>query len=229
MGSIVQLQEAIGTAIDGMWGPKSKAALLAHFTNREANALTPADFTAAASRLGCSSRQIRAVCRVEAAASGFDGEGLPKILFERHKFHRATSGEFSPATFSMPAAGGYTRDADHNGIGDSWDKLSAAIATGYVDAAFQACSWGAFQVMGEWWDELGYPSPYALAWTCVQSEGDQLELFLRYIEHFELADEVRAITSNPATCIGFAAAYNGPAFRKYAYHVKIAQMMENMP
>lgn len=226
--SIAALQQAIGTPADGLWGPASKAALLEHFSNRHANALLPSDFQAAAVRLGVSARQVRAVRQVEAARSGFDAAGRPKILFERHKFHRATGGRFSPATFSRSASGGYTLDADHNGIGDSWDKLSAAIATGEVDAAFMACSWGAFQVMGDWWDELGYISPYALAWSCVQSEGDQLELMLRYIEHFALQDEFQRIASSPASCAPFAAAYNGPRYALQGYHIKLAAAMEHM-
>lgn len=223
--TITDLQRVIGTPPDGIWGPKSKAALLAHFTNREANALMEADFAAAAARLGCSVRQIKAVRQVEAARSGFDAAGLPKILYERHRFHKLTGGRWSPSQFSMAQAGGYSVDQDSNGIGDSWDRLSAAIATGAVDAAFQSCSWGAFQVMGEWWDELGYPSPYALAWTCAQSEGDQLDLFMRYVEFNGLAEALRRIDADPANCVSFASLYNGPAFRRFGYDRKLAEAM----
>lgn len=222
---IGDLQRLIGTDADGIWGRKSNAALLEHFSNRQANAITRAELVAMAERLGCSLLQLEAVRAVEAGGGGFDKAGRPKILYERHKFHRFTRGRHSPSWFSQSASGGYTIDADRNGVLDSWDKLSAAIATGEVDAAFEACSWGAFQIMGEWWDELGYPSPYALAWTCAQSEGDHLELFVRYIEHFGLQDELRAITSNPETCRAFAAAYNGPAYAKGRYHEKIAARM----
>lgn len=215
--TIPQLQQIIGVNPDGLWDAECSHVLTQHFTNRQANALNEADFVAASSRLGCSVRQIKTVRRVEAAASGFDSQGRPKILFERHKFHRFTGGAFSVSFFSNPKGGGYGTD--------SWDKLVAAIATGSVDAAFMACSWGAFQVMGQYWSDLGYPSPYALAWTCVQSEGDQLELMVRYIEHFGLADELRALSSNPASCAPFAAAYNGPGYRQNNYDAKLAQAM----
>lgn len=226
---IVRLQELIGTEIDGRWGPNSKAALLAHFTNRQAPALERQDVLAVAQRLGASERQVRAFLAVEARGRGYDSAGLPKILFERHKFHRYTAGKWSPRWFSQGAAGGYTIDADKDGINDSWEKLSDAVATGEVDAAFMACSWGIGQVMGEWWDELGYISPYALAWTCAQSEADQLELVVRYIEHFRLQDELRDLTGNPDTCRPFAAAYNGPGYRRNAYHEKLAEAMRNLP
>jgi len=222
---IQDLQRRIGAAADGVFGRQSKAALLAHFTNTQANALTDRDIADAAARLGASIAQVRAVRIVEAAGIGFDGAGMPKILYERHKFHRQTGGRFSPSRFSQSSGGGYTDDANKDGIKDSWDRLCEAIATGQVDAAFQSCSWGLFQVMGEWWDELGYPSPYALAWTTVQSEGDQLELFIRYVEHFHLQDELRAISTDPVTCRPFAAAYNGPGYRAGGYDVKIAKAL----
>jgi len=223
--TIKDLQRRIGAAQDGDFGSRSRSALLAHFTYRDANALSERDLADAAKRLGASLRQIKAVRQVEAAGRGFDKAGMPKILFERHLFHRMTGGRFSPSPFSQAAAGGYTQDANRDGIADSWDRLCEAIATGDVDAAFQACSWGLFQVLGQWWDELGYPSPYAMAWTSAQSEGDQLEMFIRYVEHFRLQDELRLLSTDPATCRPFAAAYNGPGYRKYSYDTKLAEAM----
>lgn len=223
--TIKDLQRRIGAAEDGRFGPLSRAALLATFTNRQANALNDADIADAAARLGATTRQIRAVRQVEAAGRGFDKAGMPKILFERHLFHRMTGGRFSPARFSQSKGGGYTNDANSDGIVDSWDRLCEATATGEVDAAFQACSWGLFQVLGQWWDELAYPSPFAMAWTTAQSEGDQLDLFIRYVEHFGLTDELRQISPNPVTCRPFAAAFNGPGYRAFAYDEKLAGAM----
>jgi len=215
--NIAQLQRRIGVADDGRFGPISRAALVTAFTNRAAPALEERDFAVAAVRLGCSVAQIKAVRAVEAAGSGFDRDGRPKILFERHRFHKLTGGAFSPRPFSMAKAGGYDVS--------SWVKLLDAVATGEVDNAFQSASWGAFQVMGEWWDELGYESPFALAWTCVQSEADQMELLLRYVEHFHLQDEIAAVTGNPVSCRAFAAAYNGPGYRVNRYDEKLAAEM----
>lgn len=215
--NIAGLQHQIGAEPDGIWGPASRAALMAQFANTDAPALSATDIAGAASRLGCSIRQINAVRKVEAAGRGFDAAGRPKILFERHRFHKLTGGRFSPTIFSQREPGGYNVN--------SWGKLCDAIGTGEVDAAFQSASWGAFQVMGEWWDELGYPSPYALAWSTVQSEAGQLELLIRYIEHFRLQDELAALTSNPETCRPFAAAYNGPGYRRNRYDIRLAAEM----
>jgi hypothetical protein len=223
---IKALQRRIGAGDDGVFGRlESRPKLLAHFTNKQAPALTDRDIAAAAARLGATVSQVRAVRIVEASGAGYDRAGMPKILYERHKFHALTGGRFSPSSFSQSKSGGYTSDANGDGICDSWDRLCEGIATGEVDAAFQACSWGLFQVLGMWWDELGYTSPFALAWTCVQSEGDQLDLFVRYIEHFGLADELRRLSPNPVTCRPFAAAYNGSAYKLNAYDEKLAAAM----
>lgn len=215
--NIAQLQREIGVEPDGRFGPVSRAAFVSHFTNKSAPGLEESDFVTAANRLGCSVAQVKAVRVVEAAGKGFDRDGRPKILFERHRFHKLTGGAFSISAFSNAQPGGYDVS--------SWAKLLDAIATGSVDEAFQSASWGAFQVMGEWWDELGYPSPYALAWTCVQSEADQMELLIRYVEHFHLQDEIRALSSNPVSCRAFAAAYNGPGYRRNRYDEKLAAEM----
>jgi hypothetical protein len=223
--NIRDLQAKIGATEDGQFGPASRAAFLEHFANLQANALIEHDFQDAAIRLDCSVDQVKAVRQVEAAGRGFDPRGRPTLLYERHKFHKFTAGRWSPSRFSDSAMGGYTGDADHNGINDSWDKLLAAIGTGSVDAAFMSCSWGAFQVMGEWWDALGYRSAYSLAWACAQSEGDQLELMVRFCQHFGLGDEIANLSSHPDSCRAFALAYNGRLGVKRGYHIKLAAAM----
>jgi hypothetical protein len=223
--TIIELQGLIGARPDGVWGESPRRRCSPALPIAQRPAITAADIAADASRLGCSCRQLDAVRAVESAGRGFDADGRPKRLFERHKFHRFTGGRFSPSAFSQSSAGGYSLDADGNGINDNWDKLSAAIATGEVDAAFMATSWGAFQIMGEWWDALGYQSPFAMAFACVASEAAHLDMLARYIEHFRLKPALAALTSNPATCRAFAAAYNGPGYRVNRYDEKLAARM----
>lgn len=214
--NVFELQKAIGTPADGIFGPNSQKALLLHFSNRSAPAVTDADIKAFAARLNCSEKQIRAVAKVESAGSGFDSAGRPKILFERHIFHRETSGRWSVASFSNPNPGGYSEN--------SWEKLQNACAKD-PDAAFSACSWGKFQVMGMHWNKLGFDSPYELAYSTVENERNHYELLARYIERFGLMDALRALSSNPEDCRLFAKLYNGPAYAKNSYHTKLANEM----
>lgn len=216
--NIIDLQKAIGAKADGIWGPNSRKALLTAFTNPNAAKLTATEAKAFAKRLKVSEKQLVAVSKVESAGSGFDSSGKPKILFERHKFHKYTGGIYSVATFSNPSGGGYNES--------SWDKLAGAIVTGAVDAAFMACSWGKFQVLGEYWSDFDYDSPFALAFSMVASEAAHYELLCRYIEHNGLQDEMQAISTNPETCRAFAKAYNGKNYEKFSYHTKLAAAMK---
>ena len=210
------LQRTLGVAADGIFGPISREALRSRFTNMHAPAVTAGEIAAFAARLGCSVKQIKAVAKVESSGGGYDRNGRPKILFERHLFHRQTGGKWSKTSFSDPAAGGY-------GL-DSWDKLGQACAKD-PDAAFASCSWGKFQVLGQWWDKFGFASSYDLAFSTVASEAAHYELLARYIEVFGLVDELRALSANRDDCRAFAKAYNGPAYEKYAYHTKLAAAM----
>lgn len=214
--TIVDLQKAIGVHPDGQFGPASKAALIAAMTNRQAAAASPADIAAIAARLGATPAQLRAVAAVESSGGGFDTSGRPKILFERHLFHRMTDGKWSLAPFSNPVGGGYGES--------SWAKLSEAAARD-PDAALAACSWGKFQVLGMHWSKLGYASPWDLAHSTVSGEAAHYELFARYIEVFGATDELRRVSADAGDCAPFAEVYNGTGFRQFAYDQRIARWM----
>lgn len=199
-------------------GNKSRDALLATFTNPKAPAISSADETKFAKRLKVSLKQLRAVAKVESSGGGYDNKGRPKILYERHKFHKYTGGVWSIATFSNPVGGGYSES--------SWDKLLGAIVTGAVDAAFMACSWGKFQVLGEYWDDFGFSSPFEFAHSNVANEAAHYEILCHYIEHNKLQDEMAMLSTDPETCRAFAKAYNGKNYAKLGYHTKLAKAMK---
>ncbi|WDF72882.1 N-acetylmuramidase domain-containing protein [Novosphingobium sp. KACC 22771] len=215
--TIIELQKAIGVQPDGLWGNRSRAALLRCFTSQNTGALGEEGMVEFAARLGVSVRQLAAVAKVEAGGSGFDAAGRPKILFERHKFHQFTGGRYSVRPFSNPQPGGYDQS--------SWDKLLDAIATGEVDAAFMACSWGKFQVMGQYWRDFTYASPYALAISTVASEVGHYRLLVSYIEANRLQKAMAALSVDPEACRAFARAYNGPNYAQFNYHTKLATAM----
>ena len=201
---------------DGQFGPASRKALTAAFTNTCADGTSDADIEIFAKRLGCSPKQLRAVSKVESGGSGFDDKGRPKILFERHLFHRFTNGKHSVSACSNAKGGGYSEC--------SWDKLGQAAGLS-VFSAFEAVSWGKFQVLGMWWDELGYPSPVEMAYSCVTSEDAHYEMLIRYIELNKMQGAIRALSTNPANNVAFAKGYNGPAYSKYNYDQKLAKAM----
>lgn len=217
--TVAELQHAIGTVADGQWGPKSRAALLAWFVNTSAPAITPDECEAIAKRLGCTVRQLAAVAQVESAGSGFDANGRPKMLYERHIFWRQTGGLYGVRDYSNPARGGYNLD--------NWAKLANACGKD-PDAAFASASWGKFQVMGEHWKRLGYLSPFALASSCRTGEAAHYELLARFIETMGLKQALAKLSADPRECAEFASEYNGPGFHANAYDVRLAQAMREL-
>ena len=215
--TIEELQYAIGTVADGKWGPASRAALMAAFTNKQAPAATDDDIGAIATMLGCTVKQVRAVAKVESAGSGYDNSGRPKMLFERHIFHRLTGGRHSPSSFSNGVYGGYNQD--------SWAKLADACGKN-PDAAFSSASWGKFQVLGSHWSKLGYANAFELAHSCVSNELAHYTLLARYIQTFGLTGAIRRLSTNPEDCRDMVSGYNGPSYRRNAYHIKLAEAMK---
>jgi hypothetical protein len=202
--------------VDGKPGAITRAAIRAAFTSNCAPAVADEDIDTIAARLACSARQIRAVAAVESGGGAFDKLGRPKMLFERHLFHRLTRGVYGISSWSDPEGGGYAAD--------SWEKLTLAACRD-VDAAFMSASWGRFQVLGMHWLELGYPSPLEMAYSTVTSEAAHYEMLARFIEHEGLKDELRALSTDPETCRAFAKAFNGPKYTQFNYHNKLSRAM----
>lgn len=208
--------------VDGLPGPATRAALIGIFANRQAPAVTDAELAGFAARLGGSLQQLRAVAKVESGGSGFLVTGQPKILWERHHFWKRL--QLAAPLISNPKPGGYTIDANHNAVNDSWEKLAEAAM--HAPAwAIESCSWGKFQVMGFWWQPLGYASAIDFAWSMRESEAAHFEALVRYIQHNQLAGAFRALSADPETCRAFARGYNGAGYRKFDYHTKLAEAM----
>lgn len=202
--------------VDGQAGPATRAAIVAAFTNTAAPAVTPADIEGFAAELGCSVKQVNAVATVESAGGGFDKQGRPKILFERHKFWQATDGKFGRTIYSDPKAGGYSVD--------SWEKLTRAAAKDPL-AAFASASYGKFQVMGFHWRALGYRSPLEMAYAMSRSEAAHYRALVEFIKANGLERAVQSLSTKPADCVAFARGYNGSGFARNSYDKKLAAAM----
>lgn len=222
------LNENCGTnlEIDGVWGTSSKAEFISAMTCRTATAITEDELLEIAKALGdTNTKRIKAVAAVESNGSGWFNSGLPKILYERHKFwewaRKTTSRIVS--WFANPAAGDYTLDANKNGINDSWEKLSLAIGKEPL-AALMSISIGKFQVLGRYYAECGYNHPIEMLYACSRSEYAQYCLLRDYILNVaNIQNAFLKLSSNPETNRSFARAYNGVKYEKYAYHIKLGK------
>lgn len=176
--------------------------------------LTDADYAEAARLLGCDAAAIRAVAEVESAGSAFYADGYPVILFERHIFSRLTGGRFdsSHPTISNPKPGGYGR------AGANQRRRFSAAFNLDADAAMQATSWGRFQILGINYRRAGFKSVGEFVDAMKRSEREQLLAFVRFI----LSSPTLTTALRKHDWAAFAREYNGPAYKKNRYDIKLA-------
>ena len=182
--------------------------------------LTQQEVKAAAAKHGIDYPALRAVIEVECKGAGFQADGLPVILFERHKFWQALGklGLFSlrkKARAENPnicnsASGGY-------GYYSAQHKRLAIAASYHRDAALESASWGIGQVMGFNWRSLDYDSLQEFINDMYESEAKQLEAMIRYIKRHNLKRHL-----NAQEWASFARGYNGPAYKVNNYDTKLA-------
>lgn len=216
----LNLKAGCGLAEDGIGGPKTRAAIIEAFRNLSAPAIGQSDLIVLASRLGCTVRQIKAVAKVESAGGGWDDTGLLKCLWERHYLWRRI--RVAVPLLSNPSPGGYTIDADRDGINDSWEKLADATLRFGAGPSFECASFGKFQIMGAHWKALGYPTVLDFVWALSRDEFAHYDAFARYIEVNGLAPALRRVDGNPENARALARGYNGPGYAAGRYHEKIA-------
>ena len=202
--------------------------ILASLTNPHAAPLTDDDYARAAADLGhgVTVRHMKASKKIEAPRGAFDDHGRPSILYERHVFSRNTGpkGRFNASHPDLSAVKGYG-PGGYGSFGAQYGKLERAFALD-PEAAFEACSWGAFQVLGENATALGYPSARAMAAELATSEPAHLDSYVRFIRVNGLADDLgRCRAGDPDSCIPFVEGYNGHGFRGFSYHIKFAEAL----
>ncbi len=177
-----------------------------------ATPVTDADIEGAAAKIGCAVAAVRAVIEVE-SKGGFLPDKRPKILYERHYFHRLTGGKYSAKhpDISHPDWGGYGQ-----GGANQYVRLHKAIALDRA-AALQSASWGNFQVMGNHYKSLGFASVEDFVAAMVSGAAAHLDIFVRFVKKNGLDDELIRRDWD-----GFARGYNGPKYKENKYDTKLA-------
>lgn len=224
----LNLNAGTNLEVDGVWGTISRSSFILAFTCKNATAITEEELKRISIELGDSNtKRIKAVSKVESDGSGWFNSGLPKILYERHKYWKHVKNAHNRVVswFANPKAGGYTMDANKNGINDSWEKLALAVGKDPL-AALKSISIGKFQVLGEYYNYCGYNHPIEMLYACSRSEYAQYGLLRDYIlKVANIKSAFLRLSTNPADNVPFAKGYNGPAYAKYSYHIKLANAM----
>lgn len=211
-------QRRFGLVVDGIAGPKTLAALaLGH---RPAELLTESDLKRAAQALDVPLAAVKAVNEVESRGTGFLADGRPVILFERHIMHRrlAAAGLDAPALAQQHPAIVSTARGGYLGGAAEHRRLDQARAL-HTPSAIESASWGLFQIMGFHWELLGYDGPAQYEASMRQSEGKQLDAFVRFI----IANPNLHTALRDRKWARFAAGYNGPAYKDNNYDVRMAR------
>lgn len=182
--------------------------------------LTLEQITQAAKDINVPLAALRAVIDVECKGSGFNADGTPVILFERHVFRQRLIANGMPnvaldAMRKRPdlcntATGAYgLYSAQHNRL--------AVAATFDRDSALESASWGIGQVMGYHWKALSYKSLQTFVNAMYKDEHSQLQAMCAYIRVNRLDKHLRNQDWK-----NFAHSYNGKDYAKNSYDVKLA-------
>jgi hypothetical protein len=179
-----------------------------------AKRLDDIDLPRIGAQIGVGEDEIHAVVEVEAAGSGFDSKGRPRILFERHWFYRNLSGATRQRAQN---AGLAVKEWSRATYGkDQYELLSRAIEIDET-AALKSASWGLGQVLGVNHVKAGYPTVQAMVLAFMDDEENHLQAMVNFIKNSGLDDEIRR-----HDWAGFARGYNGPGYKSNNYDTKLA-------
>ena len=190
------------------------------------SAITMQDIANAAAGLRIDPALLAAVLEVECGwprRSGLmtcNGEKRPRILWERHicwrrcrrRLPRYTWRKYASACSPVP--GGYPKRGCVN-----WDRLER-IRKIVGDCAYDCASYGLPQIMGFNHRLAGYSSAKAMV-AAFMDEREQLRALGRFLRRTGLLRRLRRRDWH-----GFARGYNGPAYHKHNYHLRLARSWE---
>jgi hypothetical protein len=161
---------------------------------------------------------------VESPKGPFMPDGRPWILYEAHVFARncKPKGKYNESHPNLSSKG-WNRSL-YGRAGDwQYQRLLKAMQLDQR-AALMACSWGAWQVLGENYADLGFKTVEDFVLFNVQSQANQFECFIRELRSKK--GLVPALQSKDWPTIAYL--YNGSGYRANNYDVKMAKAYEEL-
>jgi hypothetical protein len=166
-------------------------------------------------RIGVGEDEIHAFMDVEAAGSGFDQKGRPKMLFEPHVFYRNLTGKGRNRAVKEGLA--YPKWKPGNYPLDSYPRLLKAMAISET-AALRSASWGLGQILGENHKAVGYATVQAMVTAFMADEEHHLEAMIQFLITNSIDDDLRAHRWDVV-----ARVYNGPGYKQNDYDGRMAE------
>lgn len=179
-----------------------------------ANRIDDIDLPKIGAQIGVGEDEIHAVIDVEAAGSGFDSQGRPRILFERHHFYRRLKGAKLKRAIKEGLAVRRWSRATYNK--DQYQLLQRAMKIDET-AALQSASWGMGQIMGWNHGPAGFENVQNMVRAFMEDEEFHLQAMIDFIKSNNLDDNLRNHDWE-----GFAEGYNGAGYKQNKYDEKLA-------
>ncbi|MGX9120351.1 N-acetylmuramidase domain-containing protein [Mesorhizobium sp. BHbsci] len=179
-----------------------------------AKRITDIDIPRIGATIGVGEDEIHAFMDVEAAGSGFDRAGRPKLLFEPHVFYRNLTGAKRSAAVKAGLA--YAKWGAKPYPKDSYPRLVAAMAIDET-AALKSASWGLTQILGENHKAAGFSTVQAMVQAFMADEAAHLEATVKLLVAWKVDDDLKAHRWSVV-----ARTWNGPGYKKNRYDAKLA-------
>lgn len=165
---------------------------------------------------------LDALIHVEAGRAGFllqePPPARPKILYEAHHFFRRSQHGARVHQEAPSLSSPHWDRRLYLGGSREWDER-LSVAAGYdLEAALESCSWGLGQIMGEHWKMLSYLSIHDFVIDAFTGEKQQIDQMVWFIKASGILDDLRN-----GHWEAVARRYNGAAFHKNQYDVKLAR------
>lgn len=169
---------------------------------QDSRRLSQQDYRNIGVKHGIEPAALHAFADVESAGAGFGPDGRALILYEPHVFSRLTDGEwdgYDPGCGvcsypkwvppgKMPPGGGM--HPYRLGQLERWGMLAFAAEKNF-DAALKACSWGAFQILGQNHAIIGYPNVWQMVVAFHAGERVHLDAAIAFLMANDVMDAMR--------------------------------------
>jgi hypothetical protein len=187
--------------------------------NSVSTRITNDQYKAVAAEINVPVAALRSVVSVESSGSGFDSDGRPKALFERHIFFKLLASDSSKQAHAVDEGLAYPKwgmkpyPKNSDGV---YEEINSAMKID-EDAALRSASWGLGQIMGNNFEMLGYDNVQDMVNDARLDEYHQIQQMAKFIKASGLDGALRN-----SDWAAFAKGYNGPGYAKNAYDQKLS-------
>ena len=236
--AIRDFQKKNDLIIDGVVGLKTWTKLIEkenQITGSNDKYLSEKDLLTFAKNFDLPLPAVKAVNEVESRGKGFLLVGKPRILFEGHVFWRELKKRnINPSAMVNPENEdilfeSWTRKF-YQGGAKEYDRLEKAASISedplVKEAAYCSASWGAFQIMGFHYKNLGYESIFQFVDLLNTHEREHLNAFGKFISTSYFSKRKLIDWLREKQWDKFANGYNGSGYAQNKYDIKLQKAYE---